>query len=787
MNKLFAAIALFVLAGCSQGDSSFRQGQGSTAAPAFGLVSTGAHADTAYEARIRQQGSFATLPDRGELISYADTDAGHGARVQGAYTWHRVDISEEHALRAIVGGHLRVPTPSGRALDIRYDHHIEHPSGDLTWVGHVDGRPDAQTIITFGAEAVYGSIGQPGKRSLRLTTRNGIGWVVETDAAKLVGIASAGANPRESDALTVPKTRMRSADRSLVQAGGQTAQIAATATATATASHTIDVLIGYTQGYASATPGVMTRLNQLVAVGNEALANSQVSARIRLVHAMQVSYTDTSTNGSALEQLTGYDSEAQQYTTPNSAFNALRAARETYGADLVALVRDFRDPEQDGCGIAWLVGGGQSPISPGDGNDYFGYSVVSDGYDENGSDVYYCREETLIHELAHNMGSQHDREAAKGDDGTLDPDDYGAFAYSFGLKTAATAGNFFTIMAYGEETQQDYRVFSNPRVTAVCGGRPCGTTNEDNARSLGQTAPVIAGFRANVVATGRTKFDFNGDGLADILWHNTSTGANVIWRSANSATQQTVATTPPSWVASSGDYNGDGRTDILWHSNSTGTNVIWRSGSAATKQAVATTPTSWRVAGSGDYNGDGRADILWRNSSGANVIWRSGSAATKQAVATTPTSWLVAGSGDYNGDGRADILWRNSTGANVIWRSGSAGTQQAVAMAPTSWRVVGSGDYNGDGRADILWRNNSTGANVIWRSGSAGTQQAVTTMSAAWRAVGSGDYNGDGRSDILWRNSGSGANVIWRSANSATPQVVTSVANLAWSVAGATD
>ena len=30
--------------------------------------------------------------------------------------------------------------------------------------------------------------------------------------------------------------------------------------------------------------------------------------------------------------------------------------------------------------------------------------------------------------------------------------------------------------------------------------------------------------------------DYNGDGRADILWRNSSTGANVIWRSANSAT-----------------------------------------------------------------------------------------------------------------------------------------------------------------------------------------------------------------------------------------------------------
>lgn len=541
MNRLVAALTFLALVGCSQGDTpagktasgSAVRGQGAAAAqgpragvrgtaPVFGLASAAAAPGSAYEARIRKQSAFADLPDRGELLSYVGRGGNRSARVEGAYTWHRVDISEEHALRAIASGHLRLPTPSGQTLDIRYDHHVEHPSGDLSWVGHVDGDPGAQTVITFGAEAVYGSIGQPGKRSLRLTTRNGAGWIVETDPGKLVGIASAGANPRKRDALAVPKRRAAAADAR--PAPPQAAPPAAAAAATGT---TIDLLIGYSQGFASAqggTSAAITRLNQMVTVGNEALANSQVNARVRLVHAMQVNYTDDSTNESALQQLTGYDSDSNDYTTPNAAFNALRAARETYGADLVSLVRDFRDPEQDGCGIAWLIGGGQSGVLQGD--EYFGYSVVSDGYDENGADTYFCREETLIHELAHNLGSQHDRESAAdgsdGDDDELEPDEYGVFAYSFGFRTDASAGNFYTVMAYGEDGQIDYRVFSSPRI-AICGGRACGTANDDNARSLGQTASIIASFRASsgsvltgvLIGAGNKCIDAAGRGTAN--------------------------------------------------------------------------------------------------------------------------------------------------------------------------------------------------------------------------------------------------------------------------------
>jgi plastocyanin len=96
------------------------------------------------------------------------------------------------------------------------------------------------------------------------------------------------------------------------------------------------------------------------------------------------------------------------------------------------------------------------------------------------------------------------------------------------------------------------------------------------------------------------------------------------------------------------DFNGDGRSDILWRNTSTGGNIIWRSASSASQQAVSSLPTAWRVVGSGDYNGDGRADILWRNSStGSNAIWRSGSSGTPQAVTSvTNPAWTVAASGD---------------------------------------------------------------------------------------------------------------------------------------------
>jgi plastocyanin len=49
------------------------------------------------------------------------------------------------------------------------------------------------------------------------------------------------------------------------------------------------------------------------------------------------------------------------------------------------------------------------------------------------------------------------------------------------------------------------------------------------------------------VATPARRNDFDGDGHSDVLWRNGSTGADSIWRSANSATKQAVAAQAVAW------------------------------------------------------------------------------------------------------------------------------------------------------------------------------------------------------------------------------------------------
>ena len=771
------ALALLVIAGCAKSPQALVDAN--PAAPAPRPHAAGAIAAEAGHA----VGAFANLPDRGELLAYP----ANATRRDGAYTWHRTGLSEAYALRAIADGHLRVTTPSGQLLDFKYDRHVEHPSGDWTWIGHLPGQEDQQSIITFGEHAAFGSIAQPGQLPLRLTVRDGVAWLVETDGAKVAGIVNAATRPQRPDFVVPPNTKGPGA----TGAGPHLAAAPATAAAGATTS-TVDLVIGYTQGFAAANggnSGAVTRLNYLVDVANAAYVNSGIPATARLVATVPVTYTDTTANEDALEKLTGYNSTTNTQMSPDPAFSALRAARDQYGADLVSLARDFNDPENGGCGIAWLIGGGQSGVSTSD--SFFGYSVISDGTDA-GTDghTYYCLDETLAHEMGHNMGAAHDVDTSNGDDNVLQADEYGAYPYSFGYKTTSTTGNFYTIMAYGDSGQQIYRIFSDPRST-FCGGRACGTTTQaDNARTLTQTIPVIAAFRATAVAGAPVANDYNGDGVSDILWRNFSTGVNTIWRSANSALRQNVTQVADgNWkVAGSGDFDGDGVSDILWRNVASGQDAIWKSGNSATPQAITdVTNAQWTVAGVGDFNGDGKSDILWRNpTTGNNVIWRSGDYATQQAVAAVADAhWIVAAVADFDGDGNADILWRNTTtGANTIWNAGNAGLRRAVTtVADANWKVAGAGDFNGDAISDILWHNVASGQNAIWRSANSATPQSIVTVTNAyWDVAEVGDFNGDGKADVLWRNLASGADSIWLTGNAATAQAVATVADLAWHV-----
>lgn len=729
----FAAVLLLCVAGCT--------GQAPTPDPvAMEPVRPAALIGTPPKSRL--ESGFASLPDRGDLVSYPEVA---GTRRNGPAIWHQAHISEAHALHAVVSREMTVSTPGGRPVRLAYQRHVEHPNGNWTWIGRTANGRDA--IVTFGEKAVFGTIPLSGGRELRLTTSGGKSWVVESDPAKVNHPRG-----RDRDYLIPPE---------LAGSLGPAMSAMQAESATASSTNTIDVVLGYTTAIAARHGGdsqAVTRMQFLVDVANQAFANSQLNAQVRLVRAMSVNYPDATDNGDALQKLTGYKSESSPGAgdggpiAVDPAFTALRSARDQYGGDLVSLVRAFRAPESGGCGIAWLIGGGQSSINSGDAP--FGYSVTADGddVDEGDNREYGCRLETFAHELGHNAGQAHNVE---------DSGQAGAHSYSYGYREASSTG-FYTVMAYrlADSRQRAVRYFANPNVLEVESGRPTGVANSsDNVRSLVQTIPLIASFRATVVATpAKAKSDLDGDGRSDLIWYRPADGLMAYWIMAGATiARHGAVSVGGEWrIIASADFSGDGRLDLIWN-RPAGDMQFWTGDGAgfAQRQFLANYPAGWELLGPGDVDGDGRSDLLWfRPSDGRLAYWiMNGAQVVRHGGLLVGGEWRVIATGDFNGDGRLDLIWNRPAGDMQFWAGDGVNfsQRQAFTTYPFGWNLQGAQDIDGDGRTDLVWYRPADGRLAYWvMNGASRVRSGEVAVGGDWRVLTIRDFNGDQFGDLIW-------------------------------------
>ena len=262
--------------------------------------------------------------------------------------------------------------------------------------------------------------------------------------------------------------------------------------------------------------------------------------------------------------------------------------------------------------------------------------------------------------------------------------------------------------------------------------------------------------------------DFDGDGKADLLWHNASTGETAVWF-MNGATLLGGGGLLPNgdWHETQlADFNGDGKTDIVWRNVISGATAMWiMNGGTIVSGAGLQSDPNWEVIQAGDLNGDGKADLIWRHTNGSTAVWlMNGTQIIDSGPLLADPNWIITHVADMNGDGKSDILWRNqSTGESLIWfMNGKSFSGSASLLVNNSLYITHVCDFSGEGKKDVVWRNVKTGETVIWLLNNGAFAGGGTVQTDPnWVVTHAADFNGDGKCDLLWRNTSTGATAMW--------------------------
>jgi hypothetical protein len=220
---------------------------------------------------------------------------------------------------------------------------------------------------------------------------------------------------------------------------------------------------------------------------------------------------------------------------------------------------------------------------------------------------------------------------------------------------------------------------------------------------------ILIGAPWHIVATR----DFNQDSQTDILWYNSNTGELQVWfmngyAIGSRATVVDEYGSPifiglPWSVVGANDFDGDGYADILWHNASTGETQLWLMNGVSIARRITVTDEygnaifvglPWSIVATDDMNSvPDFPDIIWHNAvSGETQIWNM--------------SWnLFSGCPSAHSCGTFHISWR----ATVYWENYSG-----PAFVGLPFHIVGTGDFDGDRIKDILWHNETTGETQIW-------------------------------------------------------------------------
>lgn len=338
----------------------------------------------------------------------------------------------------------------GETLRLERDRITQLPNGDQVWSGRIAGEPLSRATFAVRRGVVSGVIDRA------LDTGNELYEISPSGAGGYQIFQHNEAKGSAMGHMSLPAP---------IPLGRQAAP--ATLQPPPGGVHIIDLMVVYTPATRAryGRAGIEAKILQAVADANTAMANSQAAVQFSLVHMTEVAYVES---GSMTATLT-----ALQRTT-DGLMDEVHALRDQYGADLVNLVSE----DTSSCGLSYVM------------------SVPSPGFAGNAFSVVYsgCLASlSMVHELGHQLGCQHDRGNSAGP---------AAYPYAYGWRQCSTnSTQFRTIMSYACGSAIRVNYFSNPNL--LYAGQPLGVdaaldpvNAADNARAINLTAGVVAGFRA---------------------------------------------------------------------------------------------------------------------------------------------------------------------------------------------------------------------------------------------------------------------------------------------------